>query len=140
MAFMHTVCKHTCWRRGCVCFICGACMGWTLSVRHMFVCSLAMSCGGCVLPMLLLDRSRQSAFASPRFDLKSAVRVWLVVNVDGTVRAQSYGDVNAFCSAVHAFYYAMKANATPDILQALAAEGFGMECVSVAEVRLPPRL
>ena len=36
---------------------------------------------------------------------------------------------------VHAFYYAMKANSTPDILRILASEGFGMECVSLAELR-----
>ncbi len=36
--------------------------------------------------------------------------------------------------AVGGFYYAMKANPHPAILRALAAEGFGIECVSAAEI------
>jgi bifunctional diaminopimelate decarboxylase / aspartate kinase len=37
--------------------------------------------------------------------------------------------------SVSRFYYAMKANAHAEILRALAREGFGIECVSLAEVR-----
>jgi diaminopimelate decarboxylase/aspartate kinase len=37
--------------------------------------------------------------------------------------------------SVDRFYYSMKANPHPRILQALAAEGFAMECVSEAEVQ-----
>ena len=37
--------------------------------------------------------------------------------------------------SVSRFYYAMKANARAEILRALASEGFGVECVSLAEVR-----
>jgi diaminopimelate decarboxylase/aspartate kinase len=37
--------------------------------------------------------------------------------------------------AIGRFYYAMKANAHPAILEAVAAEGFGIECVSIGEVR-----
>jgi diaminopimelate decarboxylase/aspartate kinase len=36
--------------------------------------------------------------------------------------------------SVDRFFYAMKANAHPRILETLAAEGFGMECVSPGEV------
>jgi len=36
--------------------------------------------------------------------------------------------------SVDRFYYAMKANAHPDVLRALAGAGFGLECVSAAEV------
>jgi diaminopimelate decarboxylase/aspartate kinase len=36
--------------------------------------------------------------------------------------------------AVGRFYYAMKANPHPAVLEALAAEGFGIECVSIGEV------
>ena len=35
---------------------------------------------------------------------------------------------------VERVYYAMKANEHPDVLRAIAAEGLGMECVSLAEV------
>jgi diaminopimelate decarboxylase/aspartate kinase len=38
-------------------------------------------------------------------------------------------------SPVGRFYYAMKANAHPRILEAVAECGFGLECVSAAEVR-----
>jgi len=37
--------------------------------------------------------------------------------------------------AVGRFYYAMKANSHPEILAAVAACGFGIECVSIDEVR-----
>ena len=36
--------------------------------------------------------------------------------------------------AVGRFYYSMKANPHPDILEALRGEGFGVECVSIQEV------
>ena len=36
--------------------------------------------------------------------------------------------------AIDRFYYSMKANPHPAILEALAAEGFGIECVSMQEV------
>ncbi len=38
--------------------------------------------------------------------------------------------------AVGRFYYSMKANSHPRVLETLAAEGFGLECVSAGEVRL----
>ncbi len=38
-------------------------------------------------------------------------------------------------SAVDRRYYAIKANSHPAILRAIAAEGFGLECVSLGEVR-----
>ena len=37
-------------------------------------------------------------------------------------------------TSVRRFYYAMKANPHPDILETVAREGFGIECVSAAEV------
>ncbi|MCU0232018.1 MAG: bifunctional aspartate kinase/diaminopimelate decarboxylase, partial [Acidobacteria bacterium] len=37
--------------------------------------------------------------------------------------------------SIDRFYYAMKANPFPAILEAVAAEGFGIECVSIDEVR-----
>jgi len=45
-------------------------------------------------------------------------------------RARSIADV----PAIDRRFYALKANAHPDILRALQAEGFGFECVSLAEV------
>ncbi len=36
--------------------------------------------------------------------------------------------------AVHRFFYSMKANPHPRVLEALAEEGFGFECVSSAEI------
>ncbi len=37
--------------------------------------------------------------------------------------------------SVERIYYSMKANSHPRVLEAVAAEGFGIECVSAAEVR-----
>src|SRR5690606_24055149 len=39
-------------------------------------------------------------------------------------------------SAIDRRYYAIKANSHPEILRTLAAEGFGLECVSQGEVEL----
>jgi diaminopimelate decarboxylase/aspartate kinase len=48
------------------------------------------------------------------------------------VRAQARALAAIGC--VDRWYYAMKANAHPAVLAALAAEGFGIECVSAAEI------
>jgi diaminopimelate decarboxylase/aspartate kinase len=45
-------------------------------------------------------------------------------------RARSLGEAGA----VDRRFYALKANSNPDILRALEAEGFGFECVSLAEL------
>ena len=50
-----------------------------------------------------------------------------------TVRARARA--LAGVEAVDQRYYAIKANSHPRILQALVEEGFGLECVSLAEVR-----
>ncbi|MDR1076398.1 MAG: bifunctional aspartate kinase/diaminopimelate decarboxylase [Xanthomonadaceae bacterium] len=50
-----------------------------------------------------------------------------------TVRARARG-LKAV-AAIDFRHYALKANAHPEILKTLAAEGFGMECVSLAELR-----
>lgn len=38
------------------------------------------------------------------------------------------------CASVDAWWYAMKANAHPALIAAVAAEGFGIECVALAEL------
>jgi diaminopimelate decarboxylase/aspartate kinase len=50
-----------------------------------------------------------------------------------TVRKRARG-LRAALPAVGRFYYSMKANPHPAILEALRAEGFGIECVSIEEV------
>jgi len=52
----------------------------------------------------------------------------------GTVREQIHR-LRREMPAVDGLYYAMKANAFPGILRAIAEEGVGFECVSAAEVR-----
>jgi bifunctional diaminopimelate decarboxylase / aspartate kinase len=52
----------------------------------------------------------------------------------GTVREQIHRLLEEL-PAVDVLYYAMKANAYPGILRAIAEEGIGFECVSAAEVR-----
>jgi diaminopimelate decarboxylase/aspartate kinase len=49
------------------------------------------------------------------------------------VRARA-GALRDAVRSVDCFYYAMKANAHPEVLRALAETGFGLECVSAAEV------
>ena len=51
-----------------------------------------------------------------------------------TVRGQAQA-LRAGLPTVGRFYYAMKANSHDQVLHALAGEGLGMECVSLAEVR-----
>lgn len=50
-----------------------------------------------------------------------------------TVRARARALVTQL-PHVQSRYYAMKANAHPDVLRTIAAEGFGIECVSVMEL------
>ena len=64
---------------------------------------------------------RLAAEASPRYVYDLA-----------TVRARARG-LRALAS-VDGWWYAMKANAQPHVLAAIAAEGFGLECVSAAEL------
>jgi diaminopimelate decarboxylase/aspartate kinase len=51
-----------------------------------------------------------------------------------TVHAQARALVETLTHA-KALYYAMKANPHPEVLEVIAASGFGMECVSIGEVR-----
>jgi len=49
-----------------------------------------------------------------------------------TVRARARALLNV--SAVERHFYAIKANSHPEILRALVADGFGLECVSLGEI------
>jgi len=49
-----------------------------------------------------------------------------------TVRARARALLNV--SAVDRHFYAIKANSHPEILRALVADGFGLECVSLGEI------
>ena len=53
----------------------------------------------------------------------------------GTVRERARR-LRAALPAIGRFYYSMKANPHAAILEALAAEGFGIECVSIEEVEV----
>ncbi len=51
-----------------------------------------------------------------------------------TVRARAM-ELRRALPSVRGFYYAMKANPHPDLLREIAGAGFGLECVSEAELR-----